>query len=100
MKSKTAIQIEFQQVIRQAQTLENCADDLQEIRRQIDGLIENLGSGWVGESANQYFLKCKELSSKMNVSRMNLDNMAAVIRKSAHIYRDAELRAIELVENM
>ena len=98
MKSKAAIQIEFQQVINQARELEDCADELQQIQRQIESLVDNLRSGWAGESAELYFEKCGLLSNKLATSQRNLDQTANVIRRSARIYRDAELAAIQLTQ--
>ena len=39
MKSKNAIQIEFEQVLIQAQNLENSADELNDIRKKINELV-------------------------------------------------------------
>lgn len=99
MKSKAAIQIEFSQVTAQARKLEGCADDLQDVRRQLENLMGDLRTGWAGESAELYLQKCSELSDKLNTSRRNLDKVADVIYRSAKAYRDAELAAIQLTQN-
>lgn len=99
MKSKSEIQIEFHQVINQARELEDCANELQHIQRQIDTLVNDLRSGWAGESAELYFEKCGLLANKLGNSQRNLDQTASVIRRSARIYRDAELEAIRLIQN-
>lgn len=99
MKSKAAIQIEFSQVTAQARKLEDCADELQDVRRQLDRLMEDLRGGWAGESAELYLQKCSELSGKLYTSRKNLDKVADVIHRSAKAYRDAELAAIQLAQN-
>ena len=99
MKTKGTIQIEYQQVINQAAKLEECANDMQELQRQIETLMNNLRSGWSGESAELYLQKCDALAGKLSQSEKNLDQTARVIRKSAKAYRDAELAALELVRD-
>ncbi len=99
MKSSKQIQVEFQQVVRQTRKLEQCADDLRDARRQLNRLMDELRSGWAGESADQYLQKCNELSKKLNTSARNLDQTANVIEKTARAYRDAELAAIRLVQD-
>ena len=99
MKSRNTIQLEFQQVSSQARTLEQCADELQAVRRQLNTLVDELRMGWAGESAELYFRKCSELAAKLNTSQQNLSRTAGVIKRSAQAYRDAELAAIELAQN-
>lgn len=99
MKSKNAIQIEFEQVLIQAQNLENSADELNDIRKKINELVSNLSEGWKGENAEAYLKKCSELSEKINISRNDLHKTAGVIRKSAKAYRDAELASIRVTQN-
>ena len=99
MKSKSAIHMKFKQVINHARELEEWSDELQQPQRQIDTLVSDLRSGWAGESAELYFEKCGLLANKLGTSQRNLDQTASVIRRSARIYRDAELEAIRLAQN-
>lgn len=99
MKSSGTIQIEFQQVIRQTDKLEKCADDLRKAQRELRDLMDDLKGGWAGDSANAYLQKCDELAGKLNKSATNLDVTAKVIEKSARLYRDAELAAIRLTQD-
>lgn len=98
MKSSNTIQVEFQQVTRQTKKLEQCADDLQKVRRQLQELMNDLRVSWAGESAELYLQKCNELSNKINTSAKNLGKTADVIERSAKAYRDAELAAIKIAE--
>lgn len=99
MKTKGSIQIEYRQVINQAEKLEGCANEIHDLQRQIETLMNDLRSGWSGDSAELYLQKCNELSRKLGQSEKNLDQTAGVIRRSAKAYRDAELAALELVQN-
>lgn len=99
MKSKTTIQIEYQKVTAQARKLEDCADDLKTIRTKLEGIMEELRSGWEGESAQLYFQKCQELSDKLASSQKDLTKTAGVIDKTAEAYRLAELAALQLVQD-
>lgn len=99
MKAKESIQIAYSQVRSQAQKLDNCANDLQNLQRKLDALMNDLRGGWTGESAELYLQKCSELSQKLDASRKNLDRTADAIRTTAKAYRDAELLALQLVQN-
>ena len=99
MKTIGSIQIEYRQVMDQANKLGDCAEDLARLQRQIDMLVSDLKGGWEGESANLYFQKCMELSAKIKKSQNNLEQTANVIRKSARAYRDAEMEAIKIAQN-
>ena len=99
MKSSRTIQIEFQQVVRQTNKLEKCADELWRVQRELQDLVNDLRAGWAGDSAEVYFQKCNELSSKVGRSANNLNITANVIEKSARAYRDAELAAIRLAQD-
>lgn len=99
MKTEATIRVEFEQTIRQAQRLEQCADELESVRRQLNALVNELRGSWEGESAGLYCQKCNELSEKLGTSRKNLDKTADVIVRSAKAYRDAELAAIQLVQD-
>ena len=99
MKSKAAIQLEYRSVCAQASKLEASADELAQIRNQLDILVDNLRDGWAGESANLYFQKCEALSRKISTSQKDLDKIASVIRRTAKIYRDTEMAAIAAVQD-
>lgn len=99
MRSSATIKIQYAQTIAQAKQLEECAQSMQDIRKQLDALVDDLRGGWAGESADLYFQKCGELSQKLTKSGKDLYKTADVIERSAKAYRDAELAAIQLIEN-
>lgn len=98
MKSESTIKIEYNQIINQATKLGNCSDDLANIARELDQLIDSLRTGWAGESADIYFGKCNELYAKIKRASLDLDTTSSVIKRTAKIYRDTELAAIRLVQ--
>ena len=99
MKSKAKIMVEFQRVSSQSKKLGQCADDMKRLRKELDAIVDDLCAGWAGESANLYFQKCWELSEKMKRSERDLDKISDVIYRSAKVYRDAELAAIQLAQD-
>lgn len=99
MKSESTIKMEYQQIITQANKLNSCSDDLVDIARELDQLIDALRAGWAGESANLYCSKCNELYTKIKNAANDLDKTSSVIKRTAKIYRDTEIAAIKLVQD-
>ena len=98
MKTARAISIAFGNAISQAEKLENSAEQMRASKRQLDEIKNSLKAGWEGESASLYFQKCEQLGEKLRRTADDLDQIAGVIRRSAKVYRDAELRALDAVK--
>lgn len=99
MKSESSIKFEYHQVVSQANRLENCSEDLQNVCRELDRLVDTLRTGWEGESASLYFEKCNELYAKIKSASNDLERTSVTIKRTAKIYRDTELAAIRLVQD-
>ncbi|MCQ2509343.1 MAG: WXG100 family type VII secretion target [Lachnospiraceae bacterium] len=100
MKTKSSIEIDFNQAICEANNLRAAAEQLDSINRRLDQIVNELSTSWRGESADLYACKCRELREKIRRSTQNLDQIASVIRRTAQIHHDAELRALEAVQNV
>lgn len=99
MKSESTIKMEYNDVIVQANKLDKCVSELQEVTRQLDQVINDLRAGWEGESANLFCSKCDELYVKIKRSSNDVDKTSDVIRRTARIYRDMELAAIKILQD-
>ena len=98
MKTLKSISISFQQTIAQATSLSECADDLRDVQRQIETIIDELQSNWSGNAANLYLGKCEKMRKKLNRTAGDLDQVSNSIKKTARNYYEAEKRAISLAQ--
>ncbi|MGO5083467.1 WXG100 family type VII secretion target [Oliverpabstia intestinalis] len=98
MKTARSISIAFGNAIAQAEKLEASAEQMRASKRQLDSIRDSLKTEWEGESASLYFQKCDLLGAKLDKTAGELAQIAAVIRKSARAYRDAEMKALEAVQ--
>lgn len=98
MKTARSISIAFGNAIAQAEKLEASAEQMRASKRQLDSIRDSLKTEWEGESASLYFQKCDLLGAKLDKTAGELAQIAAVIRKSARTYRDAEMKALEAVQ--
>ncbi|MBR6770720.1 MAG: WXG100 family type VII secretion target [Lachnospiraceae bacterium] len=100
MATVYSIQMDFQQARQQAQRLDDIASQLERIAgNELGGTLQELSIGWKGENATAYIKKGGELQNKMGNSVKNLRNIADSIRRIAKRVYDAEMAAINLVQD-
>ena len=58
--------------LRQAKTMEQCAEELLFQRRQIDTIISSLRSAWEGEAASIYLRKLEAFGEALETNALNL----------------------------
>lgn len=99
LKTKQLIEITFGNALTQARQLENCADEMIRLANSNLGSIKgDLNNAWQGDSANAYLTKLDLTADNIVATANKLNQIAATIRKVAGIFRDTELRAIEVAE--
>ncbi|MFR5814134.1 WXG100 family type VII secretion target [Hominisplanchenecus sp.] len=97
MASYKSISITFGNALAQAQKLESSAEQMRNASQKLESIEESLRSEWEGESASLYLQKCDALKQKLEKTAGDLVQIAAVIRKSAKSYRDAEIKALQAI---
>lgn len=97
--TRQLIEITFGNALTQANQLEACADDMMRVANgSIGGIKSELGAAWQGDSANAYIAKMDLTAENITKTANKLYEIAETIRKVARIFRDTELKAIELAE--
>lgn len=98
MATYKSISIAFGNALAQAQKLENSAEQMRNASRQLDTVKMNPceANGRV-RVASLYLQKCDALKQKLEKTAGDLVQIAAVIRKSAKSYRDAEIKALQAI---
>lgn len=97
MATYKSISITFGNALAQAQKLESSAEQMRNASQRLEAVEESLRSEWEGESASLYLQKCDALKQKLEKTAGDLVQIAAVIRKSAKSYRDAEIKALQAI---
>ena len=96
--TREQIDISFQQAVRKAEEVDECAAQLKQLQRQLDQTIASLQSVWEGDGANAYLAKCIRMKEKMVAAESDLSRVASVIRRTAQAYYEAEMRALEAAQ--
>ena len=96
MATYKSISIAFGNALAQAQKLENSAEQMRNASRQLDTVKESLRSEWEGEKALKE-IHTDTLRLYPDPTAGDLVQIAAVIRKSAKSYRDAEIKALQAI---
>lgn len=97
--TRQLIEITFGNAMTQANQLDACADDMMRLANSnIAGIKGDLNAAWQGDSANAYIAKMDLTADNMRKTAEKLYQIAETIRSVARIFRNTELRAIELAE--
>lgn len=92
------IQVTFKEAQIQAHELDDCANDLLTIQRELDSIINELRSGWEGEAAELFYSKCRALEAKVSTTAKDVRQISVVVNKVANNYYKTEMEAVARME--
>lgn len=87
----SGFRIDYHQVISQANDIENMADSLGSLRREIDQITNELRTVWKGVAAEEYLRQCEILKNKISSTSNSMQSVSRSIKHAA-----AEIRAEDL----
>ncbi len=94
MASKYRIKMDFKEAKRQADELDDIADNLRNVAdRDLEQAMAALNSGWKGDSATLYLNKVNSVKEKTYREVRDLQSIASDIRRTARIIYEAEMEA-------
>ncbi|MBQ6839678.1 MAG: WXG100 family type VII secretion target [Oscillospiraceae bacterium] len=97
--TRQLIEITFGNAMAQARQLDQCAEDMLKVANSNMGSIKgDISAAWQGESANAYLQKMDLTAANIVKTARRLQDIAQTLRNVATIFRNTELRAIELAE--
>ena len=97
--TRQLIEITFGNAMTQARQLDQCAEDMIRVANSSMGNIKgDISAAWQGESANAYLQKMDMTSANIIKTAKRLQEIARTLRSVATLFRNTELRAIELAE--
>ena len=97
--TRQLIEITFGNAMQQARQLDQCAEDMLRLANgNMESVKSDLASAWEGTSAEAYIRKMDTTASNIRKTANRLKDIANTIRTVARIFRNTELRAIELAE--
>lgn len=96
--TKSSIDINFQNTLKRAGELDEIADSLRHLsNEQFHNTLEEISGNWKGDNANIYLQKGYTLEQKIKETAKELKHTAQTIRNNAKRIYNAELEAIDLV---
>lgn len=97
MATREKIEFDFKQAMRQANKIDELANDLNRLSdRKFGGSLQKLSASWKGENASLYLAKGNSLQDKINRTSRELHAIAADIRTIAKRLYDAEMAALAI----
>ena len=97
--TRQMIEITFGNAMAQARTIEDCADDMMRIaNRNMNSIKGDISAAWQGTSASSYLSKMDMTAANIRTTANKLYHIASTIRSVARIFRNTELRALEIAE--
>ena len=98
-KSAYEIRMDYNDAIRQADSLNQVARELQKLaNRSLQDCVSDISHNWTGSNSVAYVRKCNLLKSNVLKTSDNLNRTADTIRRIAKNTYDAEMRALRLAQ--
>ena len=91
------IQMDYNQAIREAKRLESVAEDCKNCSTLVDKLIRLVPTYWQGEAATAFIDELNEWKRENNSIRTEAKTLGSNIRDVAERIREAEIRAMEAI---
>ncbi len=97
--TRQLIEITFGNALTQAAHLDECAAEMTRVAlSRLSDVEEEIRGAWEGDSANAYIQKMNMTEQNILATARKLESMASTIRRVAYIFRESELKAIEIAE--
>lgn len=97
MSSRSEIRFNFKTAIRQAERLEESAEQLKRLaKRSLESSLDTLSGSWKGENAGAYIQKGVTLQREIADTSDELERVASDIRRIAKRIYDAEMEALRI----
>lgn len=87
--------INYEQVLRQANRIEEEAQQIQSNMKKLDGLMTDVRGSWDSPAAKVFLSKCELLKSDMTENYSRIRNVANTIRTVARQIKQQDERAAE-----
>lgn len=89
---------DYSGAISKANSLAGCANGLRDQARNMDRLLDIVGSKYSGKDANAYSMAVRKAKSELTEVASELDSLASRIRSAAKTVCDEELAELALLE--
>lgn len=97
--TRRMIEITYNDAMRQASALDQYADEMLRVaNNQVGNIKSDISVAWQGDSANAYLRKLDTAAGNIRQTAARLRDIASTLRSVATIFRNSELRAIEIAE--
>lgn len=97
--TRQMIEITFGNAMSQARQIDDCADDMMRVaNRSMNSIKGDISAAWQGSSASNYLSKMDMTAANIRTTANKLYQIAETIRTVARIFRDTEIRALEIAQ--
>lgn len=98
-KSAFEIRMDYHNAIRQADLLEQVANELENTaNKDLQDCVSEISYNWTGSNADAYIGKCNSLRENILKTSETLEKTSETIRKISRNTYDAEMRALDLAQ--
>ncbi len=99
MASRSEIEFDFAQAKRQADRIDEIANNLGNLsKNNLENTLQTLSNNWKGANASAYLTKGGRLQGEINGTVGELHSIASDIRTIAQRIYDAEMAALRIAE--
>ena len=95
-KTKFSITMNYQMALKQAQSLEKCANELSSCLSDAEEERSRISACWQGDSVHAYIAKLNANIENTKRVRKEVLNISSTIKRIAKRTYDAEMKALEI----
>ena len=94
------MRINYNQVIRQANSIDSQARQLESEIKKLETLLHSIGSRWEGPASVEYRKKISKLITNMRNTKNDMSNAASLIKNVANKIKREDEKQAELARNL
>ncbi|OPY59243.1 MAG: hypothetical protein A4E55_00296 [Pelotomaculum sp. PtaU1.Bin035] len=94
------MRINYPQVLRQANQIEDLGGELKDIGKSINVMMQEIPQVWRGEAAQAYLKVCEELQQGINKTSKNIVSVSQQIRRVAKRIHEEDEKNARAAKNL
>lgn len=94
------LRINYSQVMRKADKIENLSRDIRKEIDRISNLEDSIKSGWKGKASDSFLRKLAESKMEFEKTRRSMEELSEIIKKTAKSIKEKDERDAKMAKQL
>lgn len=94
------LRINYSQVMRKADKIENLSRDIRKEIDRISNLEDSIKSGWKGKASDSFLRKLAESKMELEKTRRSMEELSEIIKKTAKSIKEKDERDAKMAKQL